>query len=544
MADIYIDPSRGVNGVGTESDPKNSFPTLESSTRYLLKRGTKLVFEDVEYCLTTTGLTDVEFGAYGDSGEQPVISGEKSGEWVFDAMNGVWYSESFNTARGPGCVTENGDPLTWVKWDTSIEKTAAAMPTGSFSLNHTSSPKRLYAKPRSNDTASLLVASSWTAFYKARSPLGSIKIRDLTIKYFSGNSINIGGATESICSGLYIRFAGGFRNVSANFTGGAGIQIFDDSDGVDVFNCIIEDSFDSGVTAQSFVDNRAISNIKIFGNTIRRFALGGVEIATFNPGTRLNSILVFDNVIEGGGRGYSGLGDEPPGGENEVVPAGLFADFAASTASVSCVFARNIVRDSYYVGSIRGSNDNTRVQWIGNKGEANDYGFRLRCRAFGGGYGLNTLIASNVIVNTRYDEIVMSAQFGTSNNSVVVNNTFVNTGRRVVSQTYSVSPWVFANNVATTKYNDAVAVVISGASPMYGKNYLSGFGGLSDGMADPSGLITTDPLLGPTGRPLPGSPLIGAGANLGPLLDASSKRFRRAPSIGAYEYVRPRNSRI
>lgn len=48
----------------------------------------------------------------------------------------------------------------------------------------------------------------------------------------------------------------------------------------------------------------------------------------------------------------------------------------------------------------------------------------------------------------------------------------------------------------------------------------------------------------PTYRPLPDSPLIGAGVFTGWLLDNSGKRFRNPPSIGAYEYVRPRQIRV
>lgn len=59
-----------------------------------------------------------------------------------------------------------------------------------------------------------------------------------------------------------------------------------------------------------------------------------------------------------------------------------------------------------------------------------------------------------------------------------------------------------------------------------------------------SGTVSTDPMLDSvTHRPLPGSPLIGAGAYVGKLLDASGKRFARQPSIGAFEFVKPRAAR-
>jgi hypothetical protein len=52
-----------------------------------------------------------------------------------------------------------------------------------------------------------------------------------------------------------------------------------------------------------------------------------------------------------------------------------------------------------------------------------------------------------------------------------------------------------------------------------------------------------DYALDDTHRPLPDSPLIGAGVFTGWALDNSGKRFRNPPTIGAFEYVRPRAER-
>lgn len=539
MTTYYIDPTSTTNGVGSEADPYNAIPTLGSNNSYLFKRGTKLTFLNTEYVLDCSNLTGVVFGAYG-VGPRPILSGEARGTWVYDTTYSVWYSESFDTTRGPGVVTEDGVALQWIRWDTDISTTSGSMPKGSFSLDHTSSPKRVYCKPNSNTPLNLLVASSWCAVYKARSPTGSLTITDLQLDYFSGNCINIGGATNTIIENNLIRFAGGFRNTTANFTGGAGIQVFDDSNNVVIRRNTILDSFDSGITPQSFVDNRTISNVFIYENDIRRFALGGVEVATFSPGTVLANINVFANYIEGGGRGYSGLGDEAPGGENEVVPAGLYADFAATTTSVGCNFYNNTVVDCYYGGSIRGSNNSTYVNWSSNIIQNCDYGFRVRNRSFGASYGMNVEIVGNLLNNIINTAFVMSVQFGTTNATNIYNNTVVSLGGKALSQTYSVSSWNYSNNIVLGNSSEGL-VISGGTAPACSYNYTIGFTDAYVGMSDPvtDELINT-PQIDTFFYPLSDSSLIAAGVFLGVYKNANGRTFQVPPSIGAFEYVRPK----
>lgn len=52
--------------------------------------------------------------------------------------------------------------------------------------------------------------------------------------------------------------------------------------------------------------------------------------------------------------------------------------------------------------------------------------------------------------------------------------------------------------------------------------------------------ITADPLVSADLRPLAGSPLIAAGAYLGPRLDFNQAQFWNPPAVGAHEYQRPR----
>lgn len=53
-----------------------------------------------------------------------------------------------------------------------------------------------------------------------------------------------------------------------------------------------------------------------------------------------------------------------------------------------------------------------------------------------------------------------------------------------------------------------------------------------------TGLLTTGPLLDVNHRPLPGSPLIGAGTHLGYRRDMDGKQRPNPPSIGAFDVAR------
>ena len=59
-------------------------------------------------------------------------------------------------------------------------------------------------------------------------------------------------------------------------------------------------------------------------------------------------------------------------------------------------------------------------------------------------------------------------------------------------------------------------------------------------LSDDTGALLLDPRIDSTYRPLESSPLRGAGAYVGDLLDNSGKRFRNPPCVGAFEYLKPR----
>lgn len=72
MADYFIDPSRAVNGTGSEGDPYNALPALTSNNRYFFRRGTTLTV--TSQITRPGGVNSVTFDAYGE-GDLPHIRG-------------------------------------------------------------------------------------------------------------------------------------------------------------------------------------------------------------------------------------------------------------------------------------------------------------------------------------------------------------------------------------------------------------------------------------------------------------------------------------
>lgn len=80
MAIRYVDPSRGVNGVGSEADPYNTpiGATAGAGDQLLFKRGTTwLATERYQPSVTGTAEARIKFGAYGD-GPRPILHGQDS----------------------------------------------------------------------------------------------------------------------------------------------------------------------------------------------------------------------------------------------------------------------------------------------------------------------------------------------------------------------------------------------------------------------------------------------------------------------------------
>jgi hypothetical protein len=78
---VFIDPA-GSNGSGTRASPKNVFPTISSSTNYLLKRDSSIHISSRIECAYSK--TSVIFGSYG-TGAKPIIDSSSAIQLIWPA---------------------------------------------------------------------------------------------------------------------------------------------------------------------------------------------------------------------------------------------------------------------------------------------------------------------------------------------------------------------------------------------------------------------------------------------------------------------------
>jgi len=150
-------------------------------------------------------------------------------------------------------------------------------------------------------------------------------------------------------------------------------------------------------------------------------------------------------------------------------------------------------------------------------------GVTLRRNRLEGGKGVYVLGASSVV--DVYSNLIVGRGADTIGIGSAVNAAVTARQNTVVGHRRGIE-LLGSNNAAKNN-----VVVSDGATPITaiskGNNFTS---------------LDGDPLLSSAYRPLPGSPLIGAGEFLGNLQDKNSTTYQNPPSIGAYEYVRPRTA--
>jgi hypothetical protein len=158
----------------------------------------------------------------------------------------------------------------------------------------------------------------------------------------------------------------------------------------------------------------------------------------------------------------------------------------------------------------------------------------VNCEAYG-----------NVFENVKYgvhaagaNAFTMAQQFKCQNNTFVG----IKSGGCYIATTADKTQSVVMNNVFVgDPGSSAVICPTSGGWTVESYNSFFGFTVANTNHTFAGSDITSDPKLDSNSyRPMPDSPLIGAGAFTGWRLDATGKRFWRTPTIGAFEFMRPR----
>lgn len=170
---------------------------------------------------------------------------------------------------------------------------------------------------------------------------------------------------------------------------------------------------------------------------------------------------------------------------------------------------------------------------------------------FSAGAGIGVIFSATNI--TCYGNVIKNCHVGVlygnqSSGSVsnIFNNTFINCKLAGVfgnETTHPTDANVVKNNVFTAGDPTAKAIrYLSGAWNKESTNVFHGFAVGTQALHATS--KSSDPQISSEGRPKAGSPVIAAGAHIQRCAGADRKTFQNPPSIGAYEYVRPRGTRL
>jgi len=130
----------------------------------------------------------------------------------------------------------------------------------------------------------------------------------------------------------------------------------------------------------------------------------------------------------------------------------------------------------------------------------------------------NTLVNNNIGIGSHNGEIRFSSIY--QRNHTVYNN---HIKARTSGNTYGIDSEPLATNIVAKNNNILQCTTLTRVTTSIGN-------------------ISVEPLLDQFYRPKTSSPLIQAGTYLGAVQDANSTTFQNLPSIGAYEYVRPRTA--
>lgn len=263
----------------------------------------------------------------------------------------------------------------------------------------------------------------------------------------------------------------------------------------------------------------------------------------------------------------------PAAGEYGWAAGTLYVNFAANPAGATVVFAQAKNSVTWEECEAWENYAFTPYPYVEGQGfqfdDYTSYCSALRCRSYnnsGGGFSFNntadcTVTALVATGNARRGLVVQN-----SRNAKVYAPTLINNNRGgyrypgsagvvVAPDTEEVSvsgsPATTIRNVAIAASGlayavnaDATSLTGSTCSGLMASGVTALFGA-AGAISGSGNSIVADLLVNTIGRPTASSPLIAAGAPLDayPMLDAAGVQFFRVPTIGAFEYVRPRAGR-
>lgn len=562
MADYFIDKNRG-NDLNTGLSKDTAWKTLEKfrteASAGTIAAGSSIllesssIFNESRYLRFGTGISELFNGTENAriSINKYDYSSQYSGnpqlnwqitpittDWVFDASFGLWYiprvTEYSNANQqwgGHPRVTINGKLCPIVRYESSTFS-RGELPSEDYEVfvYETTQPGRLYIySPVSINPSDYYGSGSIVAcptqfgifaFFRCGSyiTLEGLELKD------SGKLVTLYSDSTSLNDLIGFKLINNFGSkigVLGDFTA---IDATKKIQNLEILNNRLINVGGLGLHLSGYFNGVQIRNNYHSQGNLARTDGGAVYIQSGTT-SAINGIVVANNY-------YEKMNANSKGSESDG--CAVYCEVRADNVIVS----QNVVRDSYMAFQDNSGKNNL---WVGN--------VALNCDSF--------------IKVTDADDIATSGQrTRIINNTALLRGNFWQTfstrdyGVRLMNgptvaastYTYELKNNTFVMNKADNVRTNTTAVAdVSGATLEQSNNAVYGWDLIRTrvGVTTELGLagaITTNPFLTSGGQLYPNSPLIEMGSYLGSLQDNNNTTYWTIPSIGAFEYIRPRTA--
>lgn len=344
---IYVDSSVAPGGTGTRIDPFNTLADIATisaasgDTRYAhIKSGSVFYGERLPTGLTNSVGRSFWMDVYGGS-TRPIIDSSTeapSGSWILDGTHG-FYTQTLGTNVFPdvatrltiGALFEDGITMTMQLYNSDLAAMSTALTGGGYACDWATGI--VYMKPTSGVPGDhtyraatlsypLYVTQTGTSEAPEVNALEHTGLRNPYTSdgrnwHFSFEGLRVVGGKWG---GIDIQ-RGTTRVKDCEFYGHGGVQwaaytiphagnsshlgnaigIGNDTRGVLIEDCLVEQTFDSGISPQTFNSGDVVCDVVIRNNTIRSCGFYSIEVSTHGTGATVRDVLIEGNHISDAG---------------------------------------------------------------------------------------------------------------------------------------------------------------------------------------------------------------------------------------------------
>jgi len=531
VREVFCDFTRGSGGSGTVGDPIGSVWGIPwgNNLRLRFRRGKVHKLNRAEYAgidVPVNKVSGLEITDFGDAEERATLDGSiEFSNWTKYSGN-IWVVNG--VPKTVGVVMQNGVPLNWVNGTGGVGSFLSKMREGSYAYDHNNS---IYVWLRGggnpNDAGNLIeVASTGVGInVNGSSDLQVNNLRIIGCARQGSNVLNISNA-EFIDN--VVEYCGGAYDHANRYYLGGALQCTSGVRNILYERNVCVDVYDSPLSPQLVRSNVVSDGIIMRRNVLGNFALAGVEIANWGDNTVLRNVVIEDNYIYGGGKGWSGTGD------NANYTEGVIINGRPRFENIDIV--RNVIEDIDHSGiEIRDAQcTNVRI----TQNQIRD------CR-----YGIRNFAGQNLTqqVTASFNEISNCSEYGimhsTRLNPAVCHyrkNTLVNNGNANIflTKVETAVPVVKDNNCYGARYGIQKSGT-KAVNPQYNNAYSASsqnFAGVNKGQTN----LSVDPkfqnLSNGDYQLAKGSPLIDAGSGTSPGADVIDQEYK-TDDVGCHAYV-------